>query len=614
MSEKDQKSQSHFSMPRRRKRPEREKLTPAFEQDKSPFDDQGFLHRFRSFRKSGLGFGDSLFNAFYISVCERSVRQEKKRVEKEQKLVSREHFFDLHTPLLRLLAAVLRFFRSLAPESASIVKKEQNASKRRKSLFFLNRYRSHLLLVVLAVFFVIFAAVKLTTPVVIRAEIGGEVIGVVQNQYEVETAINELEETVGFILGKSFRFPYPIDYTLTRERGQTTDRAKISEELYKRIRDQICTASGLYIDRTLVAVCSDSASIEEEMQAFVKQKAGDGDTGIFNEVQIVTQAYPTSCIIDRKELHLVLEQMCIPLEMRKTATENEKEPSLLPSVLAHTTEPLPDVLLLTDVEMPDDKDRITLSNYPQSYDHILLRFYTAQIQSYDADVPYKTRYVESAERYTSMADVTQRGKVGRASVQAKVYFVDGKEARREIISQTVHRAPVDRVIAVGTKILPEQLGITDFGQAPFRCIVPRVDYITSYWGARDELGYHRGWDIDGETGDNLYAAASGTVIVAIGQDGFFSTKPGHSYEGYGYCVVIQHENGYSTMYAHCSRVNVKLGQVVKQGEKIAEVGNTGKSTGSHVHFEIMKNEVKLNPANFLYQGTTTIYDKNEEGV
>ena len=84
-------------------------------------------------------------------------------------------------------------------------------------------------------------------------------------------------------------------------------------------------------------------------------------------------------------------------------------------------------------------------------------------------------------------------------------------------------------------------------------------------------------DLAASLGTPIYAAAGGTVIIA---------KTGGWNTGYGNYVVISHGNGTQTLYAHTKANLVTVGQMVKQGQTIALMGSTGKSTGSHVHFEI----------------------------
>jgi murein DD-endopeptidase MepM/ murein hydrolase activator NlpD len=99
---------------------------------------------------------------------------------------------------------------------------------------------------------------------------------------------------------------------------------------------------------------------------------------------------------------------------------------------------------------------------------------------------------------------------------------------------------------------------------------------------------HRGIDIDGETGDGVYAADNGVVVYA-----------GWNNWGYGNVVVINHGNGWQTLYAHLSALSVGCGNSVFQGSPIGAIGNTGNSTGSHLHFEMMYAGGKVNPWDYL---------------
>ncbi len=118
-------------------------------------------------------------------------------------------------------------------------------------------------------------------------------------------------------------------------------------------------------------------------------------------------------------------------------------------------------------------------------------------------------------------------------------------------------------------------------------IRPTSGRVTSNFGPRS-LGYHYGIDYGAPTGTPIVASASGTVI---------KTTCG---SGYGNCLIIGHDNGTRTLYAHASVLYVSTGTQVKQGQKIAAVGSTGRSTGPHLHFEIIKsNGQKLNPAQYV---------------
>jgi murein DD-endopeptidase MepM/ murein hydrolase activator NlpD len=126
-------------------------------------------------------------------------------------------------------------------------------------------------------------------------------------------------------------------------------------------------------------------------------------------------------------------------------------------------------------------------------------------------------------------------------------------------------------------------------------ITPVQGYLSSNFGYRISpfSGYrviHSGIDIATKYGNPIKATAKGIVV-------FTGYKP-----YYGNIVIIDHGNGYITRYGHCSRILVREGNFVKKGDIIARVGSTGRSTGPHVHYEVLVNGVPINPLSFTLDG------------
>lgn len=120
---------------------------------------------------------------------------------------------------------------------------------------------------------------------------------------------------------------------------------------------------------------------------------------------------------------------------------------------------------------------------------------------------------------------------------------------------------------------------------------PAVGNISEYYGAPRGGGtYHTGLDIDlyGRYGSAIVAAAPGQVVLAS-----------YGGYGYGYHVVVRHDNGYETLYAHLSDIYVTEGQWVSQGEALGAAGCTGYCTGTHLHFEVKQNGAFLDPLSYL---------------
>lgn len=117
-------------------------------------------------------------------------------------------------------------------------------------------------------------------------------------------------------------------------------------------------------------------------------------------------------------------------------------------------------------------------------------------------------------------------------------------------------------------------------------------WISSHFGKRvdpftGKQEFHRGVDFAGKHLSNVISVAGGVVTEAV------------SRAGYGNLIEIDHGNGYVTRYGHNDKMSVKVGQMVKKGEVIAKMGSTGRSTGPHVHFEVLKNGVRVDPMKFI---------------
>lgn len=97
---------------------------------------------------------------------------------------------------------------------------------------------------------------------------------------------------------------------------------------------------------------------------------------------------------------------------------------------------------------------------------------------------------------------------------------------------------------------------------------------------------HQGLDMRGEIGEPIKVTADGVVVFADVRG------------GYGNCIIVQHSSELQTLYAHLSEIDVKNGQKVKMGEVIGKLGSTGRSTGPHLHYEVIKNGQKIDPENF----------------
>ena len=189
-------------------------------------------------------------------------------------------------------------------------------------------------------------------------------------------------------------------------------------------------------------------------------------------------------------------------------------------------------------------------------------------------------YVDNDSWYTTQTKVLQEPSAGFRKVIAREQYVGDKQVERSILLEEVVMEAVPKIVERGTKIPPTYIKPINGGR------------LTSKFGPRKAptkgaSTYHKGVDWAIASGSSVYASSGGTV-----------TKAGWG-SGYGYVVYIDHGNGTETRYAHLSKVLVSKGQKVKQGERIAKSGNTGVSTGPHLHFEIIMNGSRVNPLKYI---------------
>ncbi len=198
---------------------------------------------------------------------------------------------------------------------------------------------------------------------------------------------------------------------------------------------------------------------------------------------------------------------------------------------------------------------------------------TEQVSTYEEDYT-KTQYIDNDEWYTTKEEVISLGTVGHHQVTDIVTCKNGVETGRKMIHEVIMTEATPTVIERGTITPPTFIKPLSNGRF--------TSGFKYRWGR-----WHKGVDWACPTGTAIKASSSGVVVQA----GWSS--------GYGYCITLSHPDGKKTRYAHLKKILVSNGESVKQGEKIALSGNTGRSTGPHLHFEIIVNGKQVDPFKYL---------------
>ncbi|MEW6523220.1 MAG: M23 family metallopeptidase [Bacillota bacterium] len=206
---------------------------------------------------------------------------------------------------------------------------------------------------------------------------------------------------------------------------------------------------------------------------------------------------------------------------------------------------------------------------------------TIEHRTYTEAIPFSTEVIMSAELWPWEEKVQRWGENGQREITLEIKRENGREVSRVIVSTVVMKDPVKQVVIRGNRAIPAH----GTGQYTW----PLNGPITSRFGWR-RLGWHNGVDIGAPMGTPIKAADGGMVTFAA------------AHGGYGNMIIIDHgeRDGkqITTAYAHLSKFAVRVGQQVKAGDVIGNVGNTGRSTGPHLHFEVRIDGQPVDPTTF----------------
>lgn len=194
-------------------------------------------------------------------------------------------------------------------------------------------------------------------------------------------------------------------------------------------------------------------------------------------------------------------------------------------------------------------------------------------------IAFEKEVVEDSSMFKGDTKVKQEGKKGLRAVTYAITEKNGQAVKKEVVEEKIIKKPVNHITIKGTKVVPSR----GSGSLAWPTNGGYVSSKQGYrWGS-----FHKGIDIARPSNYTIKAADNGTVVSA-GWDG-----------GYGNKVVINHNNGFRTVYAHLSSINVRSGQTISKGSSIGVMGSTGNSTGTHLHFEVYLNGKLQNPLSYL---------------
>ena len=373
------------------------------------------------------------------------------------------------------------------------------------------------------------------------------------------------------------------DITFHRKLALDESQIDDSEQVLKRLTymgDLKVKAIGIYVDGKKIGAVQDRKTAEKALKDVADKYTKEGDNIEVESVRFLEKVDIKTANTDLEDLHSEEEMV----DLLCTSGEKETVHKVVAGDTLHSIAKKYDVWedqLLADNKGINSKKLELGSNIIVKQQAPVLTYEVVEKITYDKVIEHKVEEQKSADIYEGMTETQQAGSDGLSEITARITLQNGKKVEEEDLVTTVKEEPVTEVVLVGTKERPPTVGSGKY-------IWPLKDSFTQSSGFGSRWGrQHKGIDLAVSVGTTVYAADGGTVVEA-------------QYSGsYGNVVMIDHQNGQETRYAHNSKLLVKKGDKVYQGQPIAKSGNTGRSTGPHVHFEIRFNGEPRNPLNYL---------------
>ena len=399
-------------------------------------------------------------------------------------------------------------------------------------------------------------------PYTLAVEGNGITVGNVANETVFDAAREDVLQRVNYA-GTTGDTEVTIEPTYRLAiTSDVLDEGQMANAILSAVSDEISEGTALYLDGELTAVCAEGSQLQLYLSGLLEPYEQPDDPNVsvsFNrEVTVEQGLYFTDSFMDYADVVALLSGVR-QAERVYTVVAGDSI-SLIATKNNLTTAELCELNGITPDTAIFPGDELIVTR-----EEAMLEVQVTRTVTWTEEIPFSTKQTQSSDYAFGTTRTVQEGENGVRTITAQnVYATDGTMLSQTILSSEVTKAPVDREIVVGTK-LPSG-SVAQVGNGTFIWPVPQYTYCSRWYSSG-----HKGVDICAPAGTPIYASASGVVTRAGYERGGAGT-------GYGNSLIIDHGNGYSTLYSHCLSLTVSAGQAVSQGQLIGYVGSTGRST------------------------------------
>lgn len=422
----------------------------------------------------------------------------------------------------------------------------------------------------------------------LAVEYNGKELGIISSEAEFEEAEKEVKQRVSYS-GSNDQFNLEIkpEYSLKiiTDSDKYISASQLANIMLESSDEELTTAYGIYVDGEFVGAVRNREEVQDALADRLLHYEVEGivrDVSYVKKVEYTEGIYLTDSIMTERSAISML-------------TSSRKKRGAYVSQEGDSAAKICQMYNMTLEEFsamnPEIKEKIRTGKLVNVYEtESFLPIQYIRERDTLSFIDYETIEVETSSLNLGVRSTLVKGERGEKLNKIEVTYVDGIESSRRVLSSRTVKQPVVEEIGIGTyTAMPDDPATVFFG-APLIGDGSFGWPLNGGWVSDTFISNrnHQGLDLAAPEGTEIYAARSGMVVSAGWNDG-----------GYGNVVMIDHMDGYQTVYAHMSLAIAMEGQYVEKGQLIGLVGNTGYSFGAHCHFEVRYNGVHQDPANYL---------------
>lgn len=432
----------------------------------------------------------------------------------------------------------------------------------------------------------------------IAVEYNGKALGIITSESDYKEAERDVQQRISYSdTDESLDLSAKLSLKIISDNDSFISAGQLADKMLEASDEELTEAYGIYIDGEFIGAVKDKTKVQEALDAHLLDYKPEGlvkEVSYASKIEYTQGIYLMNSVKDQQETIDLL-----------TSSKEHKQ-----VYVVKNGDTVIDIIQRYGMKLDDFNEcnpaaaegihTGQILNVIETESYLPIQ-YVREIENLTF-LDYETVEVETSALNVGIRSVLVKGERGEKKSSIEVTYIDGIESSRKVLKNEIIKNPVVEMIGIGTySAMPDDPQSVYFGY-PLTGSGQMGWPVNGGWISDSFISdrNHKGLDIAAAESTEIYAAEEGQVVSAGWNSG-----------GYGNVVMIEHPDGYATVYAHMIYVYAVEGEYVTKGQLIGFVGSTGNSTGPHCHFEVRYQGICLDPAAFLNTANVTKREDEE---